>query len=409
MPISVKKSDVPFPRKIDCCHVVTWKGDTIVWRDYTTNLSPVNAKDVYVHSAGNWIKKETSGHNPLPYMSSGQAHVLNANMFVLSKDSGPIQGTTRPIRVYSLNLSTCKWTKLIPSGFEPIGHVYGITSWIHNEKIYFFGIRNNHYYDYHMVVGLGETSNQIFCYNISTNSWEWPNTYGDIPSPRQYAQTISTKRVVFLFGGDLDGHNYNDLYMLEKDTLKWRAVHGNIPEGQGPSGRGRPTFTRISKSVAVLFDSLTSGNRHEPLVDNSWLFDIDKAEQLMNPTTIWTKIKIPRNLRRRCHAAVLEPMSRQLWVIGGQEWQPEVDLPRTTSDVLHVNLIKLAPLKNVAIHHAVQSICINDPRLAEDRLPRHLKSEIEAYRSETPGDNACTLRNKCIACLLATNLNSMNL
>ena len=386
-PISIKKSEVPFPCKHTGHGVVTWKHSLLVWGSWD-GLERV--EDVYFHIAGEWIKKETSGHKPISLLCE-QAHVLNANMFVISQES---QGSGS-VMIYCLDLNTCKWTKYIPNGVEPVGSGYHRVSWwVHKDKLYFFGGRYHH----------DQQSNRIFCYNISTNSWEWPDSYGDIPSPRRHAIAISTKTVVALFGGITDGHLYNDLHILDKNTLRWKKVHGDIPIGQGPSWHGihvpTATFTRITKSTAVLFDSLY--NRQEQLVDDCWLFDIDKAEQVMDPSSIWTKIQIPSIFRRKFHGAALEPISRQLWVIGGIDMRSKV-----TSDVLQINLIKLTPLKDIAIHHAVQRICVNDPRLAEDKLPRHLGNEIEAYRSEILGDNACTLRNKCMACLPAARMGTM--
>ena len=110
------------------------------------------------------------------------------------------------------------------------------------------------------------------------------------------------------------------------------------------------------------------------------------------------KIQIPSIFCRHGHCAVLEPISRQLWLIGGTD-----NLYNVTSDVLKFNLIKKTTLKDIAIQNVVQSICVNDPSLAAEELPRCLGNKIEEYRSEIPGANACTQRNKCMACLLAAD------
>ena len=193
------------------------------------------------------------------------------------------------------------------------------------------------------------------------------------------------------------GTRYNDLHILNKETMTWKRVHGNITSGQVPDPTGFHTLTCISNSTAILFDIVWDNNLERP-VDNCWLLNIDKVQQKADPSLIWTKIPISSTFIRKYHATVLEPVSRKLWVIGGYDGQP--DFCKGTSEVLHANLIKLAPLKDMVIHHAVQNICVNDPRLAKDKLPRNLKHEIEAFRFVTPGDNICNQRNKCIACHL---------
>ena len=392
VPISIKKSEVPFPCKINGHGVVTWKNSIVVWgpRNWKKGL------DLYFHIAGKWIKKKKSGDIPIFKFSSEQAHVLNANMFVLGQENHEhLDGT---VKIYSLDLNTCKWTKFIPNGVQPLIIAEGVASWVHKDKIYFFGGINPHDQ---------QLSNQIFCYNISTNSWEWPEVFGDIPAPRRDANVISTNTLVALFGGSSDpmigGVLYhNDLHVLDKDTLSWKKVHGDIPIGQGPRWNnhdGNPTLTCISKSTAVL---LVSFYDHQgELVDGCWILNIDKAEQGVDPSSIWTKIEIPNIFRRRWHRAVLEPASRQLWAIRGSHM-----LDKGTSEVVQINLIQPTtptPLKDITIHHVVTNICIDDQSLSEYQLPRHLRNDIEAYRSKFPGDNACLHRNKCMACLLAAN------
>ena len=112
--------------------------------------------------------------------------------------------------------------------------------------------------------------------------------------------------------------------------------------------------------------------------------NLHNAKQLMAPSSIWTNIQNP--FPRCCHAAVLQPLSKTLWVMGGHDGNPHyfncLDVGAYTADVLKVKLSNLRPLKDLAIEHVTRSISANDPRFAPDQLPAKLMDEIEACRSE---------------------------
>ena len=120
--------------------------------------------------------------------------------------------------------------------------------------------------------------------------------------------------------------------------------------------------------------------------------------QLNEPTAIWTKL--PWKIRNINHAAVMEPISRQLWVMGGLD-----EDRRTTSDIFQIGVIEVPTLEEIVIHHTVRKICANDPRLSEEKFPRHIGHEIEAHRSEISGHHHCKEDKKCIACLQAIDNN----
>ena len=132
-----------------------------------------------------------------------------------------------------------------------------------------------------------ENTHQLFCYNISKDSWEWPNVHGDIPSPRSGHKTIISDGTVFLYGGSIT----NDLYILDMTKMTWRQVYGTIKNdnpGRIVTGRKGPhTLVTISKSAAVLFGAFYSnGISH----DDCWLLDLHKAREQKEPSIIWTKV-----------------------------------------------------------------------------------------------------------------------
>ena len=320
-----------------------------------------------------------------------------------------------------------------------------VSSWLHQGKIFCHG-------------GLTTPPDQLVYYNIAENSWEWTTTDGDIPPTRVCALTITTKSTVVVFGGsdheNLDANNentpLNDLHIMDKDTLRWKKVHGSLECEGVPHFDPLFTLTRMSESTGLI---VGDGGF-------CWLLDLDKAKRLMDPTTIWTKV--PINFQPLCHVAVMEPIGRKVWVMGGQrrsdpqlqqqfqqamqqmqqamqhmqqaiqiqqqamqiqqqmlqqmqpQMQPQMQqamqpamqqMPQMSlviSDILHIKFNQVASLKESAIHHIVRGICAADPRLTGEKLPRHLRQEIEEQRSEISERSSCMEDKKCIACLIAS-------
>ena len=361
------KSALPLPHKRRGPMAVTWNNATIVYGGYAPEEPRIDQLSVvFYHKSGKWTKKHTYGEFPKWSQLSG-AHVVNDKIFVFDSDEGKMV-------VYSLDLHTWIWEILIPSSTSPFGKGSIIASWVYNRMIYCFG-------------GLGfgagaHASNQLFCYNISTNSWEWPNARGDIPSPRFAPSVVISKDTVFIFGGIGDGNTYNDLYILDMVSMRWRRVHGNLPIGEGPTKIRKPTLTCFSQSTALLLGCTTVHN--PPIswpVNNSWLLNLHNAKQLMAPSSIWTNL--PNHPSRCCHATVLQPLSKRLWVMGGHDGTLNcLDKGGFTSNVMKVKVFQLWPLKDLAIEHLAKSLCANYSRLAPDQLPKELKKNIEAYQCE---------------------------
>lgn len=307
-------------------------------------------------------------------------------MFVLDSDHNG------EIVIFSLDLKTWEWSKLYPSGHQsPPRSSYGLkaSSWTHGGKIYYFGSKVMPTPIIHSY------TNHLFCYNTSANAWEWPNQCGDIPSPRINTKIITCNGTVFLFGGFNGGKRYNDLYTLNLDDMRWTQIHGldygighngkDLPQPKGMDGR---TLTRFNEGTAVLFGGY---GKH-----NSWLLDLEKIKRRNETSLIWTRI--PDHLPRRLHAAVLEPVSKRLWVIGGEDNKFD-----TTANVLKMTS-NLVPLKILAMDCAVRQSNIGDARLSPDHFPIQLKKELEEYRSKLGNVYLCNLEDSCIICQQSNDL-----
>ena len=149
--------------------------------------------------------------------------------------------------------------------------------------------------------------------------------------------------------------------------LSWTRVHDNdiTTGGTVPSQRHHSSFTRVSQSTAVLYG-----------YDECWLLDLSNADRLKgqpsSSSSMWSRIPTP--FWRENHAAVFEPESRRLWIIGG------IDSRGPTSDVLEMTNA-LLPLRDLALYHAARNFRAGDPRLFQGKFPRKLTNEIVAWRT----------------------------
>ena len=385
VPFSFKKSTAhQFPHEISRHVAVTWKSATIIWGGYSENdHTPLPLSDVHIFLSGKWIRKETTGTVPEDsaryHISDDVVQVVNQKMYVL------IALSSGERVVYSLDLGTWIWECFSPSGPLPFKLRLrgGLSSWTHEEKTYYFGgkahiepndkniYKRPPYLELEKYFSLDEFPNAyvvnlLFCYNTCNNTWEWPHIEGDIPSPRFGHKTVISGDIVFLYGGVSGAwaqEHCNDLYILDMTCMRWKQIHGNISSRKSCSV---PTLTRISQSAAVLFGFGTS---------SCWYLDLEKAKQQRDSSSIWTEVQT--TFMRLDHAAVLEPVSQKLWVVGGYKRQGDSwTRIRTTSDVLKMSFNHV-PLKVLAMDCVAKSININDERLLPDQFPMQLRNELK--------------------------------
>ena len=342
-PFRFRRCRLPFPIETQEIPIaLTWKNSTIV-------LSKGAQLVVYIHSSGKWARNKTSGTPPEDVVGV-TAQVINDKMYVITCLDATL--------VYSLDLNNWTWAYLNPCGTPPLEDSFGLSSWVYRGNIYCFGGG----------AGIPGEYNGLFCYNILNNSWEWPKHKGDVPSPRSYQSTVIVDDIVFLFGGTNENNKrLNDLYILNMVNMMWARVHNNTSKSVVPSFDGgfhHPTLTIISQSIAMLIVPLKD-------ISTSWTLNLQKAQQLMDPSSIWTKVHnvLPSGYN---HTTLLEPMSQNLWILGS------LLESKTISDVLKIPTT-LPTLQLLAIDRAAHTICPHDPKL---KLPRRLRKEIEDHTND---------------------------
>ena len=156
-------------------------------------------------------------------------------------------------------------------------------------------------------------------------------------------------------------------------------------------------FTAISKSTAMLFGRFRNG-----FSSDFWLLNLDCAkQQLKEASSNWTKIQDCQTYRYG-FTTVLEPVSRNLWVVGGSKPTPGQSGPlyspaSLTSEVL---VMPLNPsLKDLAVATVARNTCTQDSRLGPDQLATQLRDEIVSYRAEIGGKYLCSQKERCSGCM----------
>ena len=255
---------------------VTWKESTIIWGGRSVKKF-CDPSLVSCHLYGKWFNKKTTGDVP-SHSFYALASVIDDTMVVMG--GWPIDLGPDYSGIYSLDLNTSVWTRLIEQGTKPPSTHRGNSCLVYKGNIHIFGGFN--------LTSLKDFTT-LYHYNITTNQWGHIFTEGDIPTKRAYHKTILFGDKVFLFGGCVGGHKiYNDLYILDMLVFRWKLVHGPLSGDDYndvvPRGRWLHTMTCINQSTAVVhggFNKLAGPEEVESAgLGDTWVLDLNKAIQL---------------------------------------------------------------------------------------------------------------------------------
>ncbi|KAG9443849.1 hypothetical protein H6P81_015189 [Aristolochia fimbriata] len=143
--------------------------------------------------------------------------------------------------------------------------------------------------DCHMFIFGGRYGNRRLgdFWMLDTDIWQWSEltSYGDLPSPRDFAaaSAIGNQKIV-MYGG-WDGKKWlSDVYVLDTISLEWTEL---VVSGTLPPPRCGHTATMVEKRLLV-FGGRGGGG---PIMGDLWalkgLFEGD------NETPGWTQLKLP--------------------------------------------------------------------------------------------------------------------
>lgn len=240
---------------------LVWGGYEESQHDHDTYL-PSSELMIYNSLTQTWTSKKTTGEVPTKCSGAGAA-VLGDVMYVVAgfhkimiavnalrevnavgwmsdSDEEPEGDSVETVEIsnsiWSLDLETYVWTKLSPSGEPPL-RCDKTAVWTHRDKVYIFGgfgpppttsqeMKMGNLFEFcddpqssQSIYNRG-WSNQLVCYNTSTDTWEWPVTSGTAPSPRAAHSVARVGDTAYVFGGRHLDTRLNDLYSLNLDTMR---------------------------------------------------------------------------------------------------------------------------------------------------------------------------------------------
>ena len=107
------------------------------------------------------------------------------------------------------------------------------------DKVYVFGGED----------ALRRPMGELVVLDLSTREWSVPETSGTAPSPRSAHATASYMgRYILVFGGGSVAHCFNDLYVLDTQTLEWSKPHVEAPVPPPRAGARCPAGHRLGGS-----------------------------------------------------------------------------------------------------------------------------------------------------------------
>ena len=192
----------------------------------------------------------------------------------------------------------------------------------------------------------------------------------------------------------------NDLYILRLGDCEWIRAHRSIISRGIPRKRAEHSLTLVSPKTAVLFGG--SKRSADPMIPSEadfgygdcWIlnterllnYDFDLYEDITyHPSCLWKRCWYQENrpssldATRHCHKAVVEPVSKRLWILGGSLcWDLRAPYP---TEIISMSFNSAAPLRLLAMESALSHFDPSHPVWEAHKIPQHLRTELEDRRS----------------------------
>ncbi|CEP15005.1 hypothetical protein [Parasitella parasitica] len=272
------------------------------------NVAPAPAAGMY------WSRALTYGRCPSRPLRAHSSNLIGEYLYVF----GGCDMKTCFNTLYILDMDTLTWSK--PRTFGQLPPPCRAHSCTTVERD--LGAGKNSYSLYMFGGGDGPNYfNDLYVLNIDTLTWTKPKTEGEAPSPRRAHTTCIWNQKIIIVGGGDGARALADVHMLDVSdpTLpKWSLLH---PEGTPPIARGYHTSNLVKDKLIVYGGS----DGHECFGD---VYVLDLASNR------WYQIDLDRAVPRLAHSAT--QVGSYIFVVGGH------DGSRYSSEVLLLNLVTMS-------------------------------------------------------------------
>eukprot|EP00249_Psilotum_nudum_P015783 c25518_g1_i2 orf=2-823(-) len=115
------------------------------------------------------------------------------------------------VEVSVFDSQTCLWSSVTTYGSVPIARGGQSVTLVGSELVMFGGE------DWR-----GHCLNDLNVLHLETMTWEAVEAVGTLPSPRSgHTATVQTNRFLLIFGGGAKSTCFNDLHLLDLETMEW--------------------------------------------------------------------------------------------------------------------------------------------------------------------------------------------
>ena len=289
-------------------------------------------------------------------------YLFGGSIYKSTNEMWKLTGTTQECLNWS-KLEPQQDVKLPCPRFGHSGWEYAQCLWVFGGK----GLFSSEYLSDHGDISQMYT-NQLLCYDPSTQKWTNPQCFGSVPYPRMYHSTTVIRDKTWLFGGITSvSHTGSDLFELDMRSCTWTEIRTGQTK---PSKRFGSSLTAISDRHLVLHAGMS--RRPSMTLYDTWIFDLQ--------TQAWTQYTSHRDHTRSLHTGTVG-INKAIIIIGGY------NINRGYTPTFHV-ILEPKSLQQLAmkIIYNKQDVlpwkCLPSKLIAQLNLSRNEKSNLELAEEE---------------------------
>ncbi|OBZ90202.1 Tip elongation aberrant protein 1 [Choanephora cucurbitarum] len=221
-----------------------------------SKLAKGNDKTLYP-----WSQKKLGGSNHCLPRSAHAATVVQPDAIVIF---GGVHKASQKKELFYIDTNNNSANSISTTGDIPAARVAPIMVTLNGQVILYGG---------RPLVPEEKYDGSIYVLNLHAKQWTRIQPEGPQPSERSGHSVATQDNAMFIFGGQKEGHYFNDLYVFNSDTLstgpRWEQLTFNNKAGDCPEPR--------SGHVSVIFDNklyIFGGTDGQHMLNDLWAFDL---------------------------------------------------------------------------------------------------------------------------------------
>jgi len=206
---------------------------------------------------------------------------------------GGYDGTDQLNETWEFSMPLKKWTKILAQGDNPCKRQYHACCKIEGNRMLIHGGFNG-----------SERLNDLYMFNVSTQTWQQIQTQGIIPAPRDSHTITPIGDSIYLFGGFATCRT-NDMYVLKLSTSQWARF---------PPGMLGAPVVRFGHTAVSFWNKLFIFHGFDGKSESNAIFEFDPA------TNRWKSVEFNCEgpLEGHCyHAVAFKDTDKRVFCFGG--------------------------------------------------------------------------------------------